>query len=261
MRVRCRLSRLFGSTTLSRHPPIRATCESSLTQGPQQSSRWQSRTTQFRFLFRPACVYRAHAKEVSGCFLWTEGVPTLGFRHAASSYSSIKPPSRSRRTSRVLRIDRDRGVGNLDAAQATYSEWHLSPTTGRPRSASGSLPSSMRRAVKVPSGGWKRVRIGSVIGGETRGSEGDQRDAKGQVRPHIDPSPQVEKPPQSVLKNVGGRPRPWVRIPPLPPSTQQFDGPEEVGCWCPGRGGAVWGPWLERRPLDVEALLRVVGPQ
>jgi hypothetical protein len=187
MRVRCRLSRLFGSTTLSRHPPIRATRESSLTQGPQQSSRWQSRTTQFRFLFRPACVYRAHAKEYPLAFFGLKRVPILGFHHAASSYSWIKPPSRSRRTSRVLRIDRDGGVGNLDATQATYSEWHLSPTTWRPRSASGSLPSSIRtrRAVKVPSRGWKWVRIGSVIGGEMRGSEGDRRDARGQVRRHI----------------------------------------------------------------------------
>jgi hypothetical protein len=47
-------------------------------------------------------------------------VPILGFHHTASSYSWIKPPSRSPRTSRALRIDRDGGDSRSPGAARSW---------------------------------------------------------------------------------------------------------------------------------------------
>ena len=59
--------------------------------------------------------------------------------------------------------------------------------------------------------------IGATIGGETMGTEGNRSDANLQLKGYFVLSALVPKPPQSVLKTVGGATRPWVRIPPLPP--------------------------------------------
>jgi hypothetical protein len=104
---------------------------------------------------------------------------------------------------------------------------------------SESFDPDTKRAVEVPRRGMEWVRSGAVIGGETRGSEGYRRDAKGEVRRHIAVVVPGQKTASIGLANRKPRKRLVGSNPTPPASHQRFF--RTVGVVSEQRLGPRWG--------------------